>query len=168
MKAFFFLALLAPVFALPANQDCNSGKAAAVIGGGGAANATCAATKAQLEKGIQDNLNIQAQELQGVKTLQAQLGTAEFKTTQAKVLNIQQRGIEIRANNQKLAKEISSPALDGLNIVQGAQITEQDQVKGLKNQAATDTDTLNTLVQEVTDGTAQNQKNLAAAKTTNC
>ncbi|KAF5846395.1 hypothetical protein GGP41_003802 [Bipolaris sorokiniana] len=167
MKAFFFLTLLAPVFALPANQGCDIGKASTVTSGG-AANTTCAMTKAHLEKGIQHNLNIQAQELQGIQTLQAQLDTPDFNATQTKVLDIQQRGIDIRAKNQKLAKKISSPALDGLNIVEGAQVKEKDQVTGLKGQAATDKDTLDTLVQEVMDGTAQNKKNLDAAKSQKC
>ena len=39
---------------------------------------------------------------------------------------------------------------------------------GLKGQAATDKDTLDTLVQEVMDGTAQNKKNLDAAKSQKC
>ncbi|EUC31020.1 hypothetical protein COCCADRAFT_102431 [Bipolaris zeicola 26-R-13] len=168
MKAFFFLALLAPVFAMPANQGCNAGQASAVTGGAAAGNATCAMTKAHLEKGIKANLKIQAQELQGIQTLQAQLDTPDFNATQTKVLDIQTRGIEIRAKNQKLAKDISSPALDGLNIVEGAQVKEKDQVTGLKGQAAADKDTLDTLVKEVMDGTAQNKKNLDAAKSQKC
>ncbi|EUC46229.1 hypothetical protein COCMIDRAFT_93398 [Bipolaris oryzae ATCC 44560] len=167
MKAFFFLALLAPVLAMPANQGCNIGKASAVTGGA-AANSTCTMTKAHLEKGIQHNLKIQAQELQGIQTLQSQLDTPAFNTTQTAVLAIQQRGIDIRAKNQKLAKKISSPALDGLNIVEGAQVKEKDQVTGLKGQKATDKDTLDTLVKEVMDGTAQNKKNLEAARGQKC
>jgi hypothetical protein len=92
---------------------------------------------------------------------------AAFTTTQKDVLAIQQKGITIRANNQKLAKEINSPAVAGLAIVAGAQVKEMTQVQGLKD-AAADAATLMTLVQEVQDGTKQNQKNLAAAKTQKC
>lgn len=106
--------------------------------------------------------------LRSVQTLQKQLGTADFKATQAKVLDIQQKGIDIRTNNQKLAKQINSPASAGLDIVQGAQVKEKSQVQGLTGTAAADTATLNTLVQEVQDGTKQNQKNLADAKSTKC
>jgi hypothetical protein len=107
-----------------------------------------------------------------VQTLQGMLknGTAPaaaFSTTQKSVLAIQQKGITIRANNQKLAKEINSPAVAGLAIVAGAQVKEMTQVQGLKDTAA-DAATLTTLVQEVQDGTKQNQKNLAAAKTQKC
>jgi hypothetical protein len=110
--------------------------------------------------------------LRSVQTLQSMLsnGTAPaaaFSTTQKSVLAIQQKGITIRANNQKLAKEINSPAAAGLAIVAGAQVKEMTQVQGLKDTAA-DTATLKTLVQEVQDGTKQNQKNLAAAKTQKC
>ena len=88
--------------------------------------------------------------------------------TQTSVLAIQQRGVDIRANNQKLAKEINSPAADGLAIVAGAQTKEIDQVKSLKGNAAADGETIKMLVQEVMDGTMQNQKNLQAAKGQAC
>jgi hypothetical protein len=107
-----------------------------------------------------------------VQTLQsmAQNGTAQvaaFQKTQKSVLGIQQKGIEIRSNNQKLAKEINSPAADGLAIVATAQVKEMTQVMGLNNTAA-DVGTLKQLVQEVQDGTKQNEKNLAAAKSQKC
>jgi hypothetical protein len=107
-----------------------------------------------------------------VQTLQSMLknGTATaaaFSTTQKSVLAIQQKGITIRANNQKLAKEINSPAAAGLAVVAGAQVKELTQVQGL-NDTAADAATLMALVQEVQDGTKQNQKNLAAAKTQKC
>ena len=90
-----------------------------------------------------------------------------FQATQKSVLDIQQKGVTIRASNQKLAQQINSPAVDGLAIVAMAQVLEITQVKGLKGNA-TDADTLQKLVKEVRDGTAQNQKNLAAAKSQNC
>jgi hypothetical protein len=92
---------------------------------------------------------------------------AAFSTEQKSVLAIQQKGIAIRETNQKLAKEINSPAIAGLAIVAGAQVKEMTQVTGLKDTAA-DAATLTTLVQEVQDGTKQNQKNLAAAKSQKC
>lgn len=95
--------------------------------------------------------------------MKLQGGTAGFNATQASVLAIQQRGVDIHANNQKLAKEINSPAADGLPIVAGAQIKEISQVKSLKGTSG-DTATLDMLVTEVMDGTKQNQRNLAAAK----
>lgn len=79
------------------------------------------------------------------------------------MLAIQKRGVDIRANNQKLAAQINSPAADGLAIVAGAQTKEIGQVQSLKGTAA-DAPTISMLVQEVMDGTMQNQKNLAAAK----
>jgi hypothetical protein len=87
---------------------------------------------------------------------------AAFSTEQKSVLAIQQKGIAIRETNQKLAKEINSPAIAGL-----AMVKEMTQVTGLKDTAA-DAATLTTLVQEVQDGTKQNQKNLAAAKSQKC
>jgi hypothetical protein len=102
-----------------------------------------------------------------VYALKLQGGTAGFNATQGSVLAIQQRGIDIRANNQKLAKEINSPAADGLAIVAGAQTKEIDQVRSLKGTSA-DAKTLGMLVTEVMDGTKQNQKNLAAAKGQTC
>jgi hypothetical protein len=99
--------------------------------------------------------------------LNLQTGTAGFTTTQQSVLAIQQKGITIRQNNQKLAKEIKSPAADGLAIVAGAQTKEMLQVMGLKGTSA-DKDTLAMLKAEVMDGTMQNGKNLAAAKGQKC
>jgi hypothetical protein len=53
---------------------------------------------------------------------------AAFSTEQKSVLAIQQKGIAIRETNQKLAKEINSPAIAGLAIVAGAQVKEMMQV----------------------------------------
>lgn len=89
--------------------------------------------------------------------------TQDFKNIQKAVLNIQQQGIDIRANNQKLAQDVNSPAKAGLAVVAKAQVTEKDQVTGLKGSSA-DKDTLKTLVKEVQDGTKQNEKNLKAAQ----
>jgi hypothetical protein len=47
--------------------------------------------------------------------------------------------------------------------VAGAQTKEIDQVRSLKGTSG-DAETIKMLVQEVMDGTKQNQKNLAAAK----
>jgi hypothetical protein len=155
MKSFTILCLVATALAAPAKMAA-------------APTANCTQIQTQLEKGIQANLDIQAQELKGytwppfaqplyftelihsVQSLNLQTGTAEFTTTQQSVLAIQQKGITIRQNNQKLAKEIKSPAADGLAIVAGAQTKEMLQVMGLK------------------DGTAQNGKNLAAAQGQKC
>jgi hypothetical protein len=90
-----------------------------------------------------------------------------FQAQQKSVLDIQQKGINIRANNQKLAKEINSPANAGLATVANAQVLEKNQVTSLKGNAA-DAATLQKLVTEVQDGTKQNQKNLAAAKSQQC
>jgi hypothetical protein len=170
MKTFTLLCLFVSALAAPAPQ---------------ASPANCAAIQTKLEQGIQANLDIQAQELKGyvslaipsflpqlthlisVYALKLQGGTAGFNATQASVLAIQQRGVDIRANNQKLAKEINSPAADGLAIVAGAQTKEIDQVKSLKGTSG-DAATLGMLVMEVMDGTKQNQKNLEAAKGQAC
>lgn len=90
-----------------------------------------------------------------------------FVAQQKAVLDIQSKGIAIRAKNQELAKQLNSPAIDGLATVAKAQVQEKDQVSGLKGTAA-DMKTLATLVQEVEDGTKQNEKNLAAAKSQKC
>lgn len=95
------------------------------------------------------------------------LQPAMFQVTQQSVLAIQQQGIALRANNQQLASAIKSPASDGLAIVAKAQVQEMTQVQGLKGTKA-DVATLKTLVTEVQDGTKQNQKNLAAAKSQKC
>jgi hypothetical protein len=172
MKTFTLLCLFASAIAAPAPQASGT--------------TNCAAIQMKLEQGIQANLDIQAQELKGyvvslpykfsiltgaplsVYALKLQGGTAGFNATQTSVLAIQQRGVDIRANNQKLAKEINSPAADGLAIVAGAQTKEIDQVKSLKGNAAADGETIKMLVQEVMDGTMQNQKNLQAAKGQAC
>lgn len=172
MKSFAILCLIATALAAPAMQAA-------------APSANCTQVQNQLEKGIQANLDIQAQELKGytdspfpnslfstyrthsVQSLNLQNGTAKFTTTQQSVLAIQQKGITIRANNQKLAKEIKSPATDGLAIVAGAQTKEMLQVMSLKGTSA-DKDTLAMLMKEVMDGTTQNGKNLAAAKGQKC
>ncbi|KAG9192850.1 hypothetical protein G6011_11584 [Alternaria panax] len=154
MKTFAILCLFTSALAAPAPQASGT--------------ANCAAIQTKLEQGIQANLDIQAQELKGVYALKLQGGTAGFNATQTSVLAIQQRGIDIRANNQKLANEINSPAADGLAIVAGAQTKEIDQVRSLKGNAAADSATITMLVQEVMDGTKQNQKNLAAAKGQAC
>ncbi|KAF2847447.1 hypothetical protein T440DRAFT_456238 [Plenodomus tracheiphilus IPT5] len=131
-------------------------------------NSTCDPEKvAQLVGGIQANLFVQKQELAGIKNLQkleAKNGSTHFSKERQNVLVIQQLGIDIRAQNQQIATEINSPAIDGLNIVQGAQITEMRQVMGLTGDKANDQDVLGTLVKEVEDGTKQNEANLAAAQ----
>jgi hypothetical protein len=52
--------------------------------------------------------------------------------------------------------------------VAGAQTKEIDQVRSLRGNAASDEETIKMLVQEVMDGTKQNQKNLEAAKGQAC
>ncbi|KAF2705499.1 hypothetical protein K504DRAFT_493942 [Pleomassaria siparia CBS 279.74] len=162
-----FLSLLflaGAALALPAPQK-----------GGG--NATCnSVLTAQLVGGIQANLNIQAQELQGVQTL-ASLTAAnstgralpnnavsDFQLTQSNVLTIQQKGIDIRAQNQKLASELNSPAAQGLAVVAMAQVMEVMQVKSLTGSGPADAKTLQLLVTEVQGGTKQNMMNLMAAE----
>ncbi|CAE7180159.1 hypothetical protein PTNB73_03705 [Pyrenophora teres f. teres] len=165
MKSFAILALIAgSAFAAPASSGC----AAAAAGNGTLTGDSCTAARTQLVDGIQANLDIQAQELKGIECLQKEVGTAKFKAEQTSVLAIQQKGIDIRAKNQQLAKEINSPAAAGLNIVAGAQVKEMMQVMSLTGTAEADDATLKTLVQEVQDGTKQNQKNLADAKSTKC
>ncbi|KAK7183445.1 hypothetical protein PSPO01_10404 [Paraphaeosphaeria sporulosa] len=139
------------------------------------ANSTCNAVQSKqvgdLAKGIQANLDIQKQEsspFASVQFLQAMSNaksnsTQDFKNIQKAVLNIQQQGIDIRTNNQKLAQQVNSPAQMGLAIVATAQITEKDQVTSLNGSCA-DQGTLKTLVKEVQDGTKQNKKNLQAAQ----
>ncbi|KAH7092114.1 hypothetical protein FB567DRAFT_231124 [Paraphoma chrysanthemicola] len=175
MKSFVLALLVASVLGAPTQQPSCTQEAAA------APAADCAQVQGQLEKGIQANLDIQAQELKGVEALQGLLscgsaggnatGSASnsfaFQAAQKEVLNIQAQGITIRAENQKLAGEISSPAADGLAVVAQAQVLEMSQVQSLKGTAA-DEATLQKLVQEVMDGTMQNQKNLAAAKGQAC
>ncbi|CBX96181.1 hypothetical protein IAQ61_001355 [Plenodomus lingam] len=131
-------------------------------------NATCDMEKVtQLAGGIQANLFVQQQELAGIKCLQKlepNQASSQFPEERQRVLAIQQLGINIRAQNQNLAKDINSPAIDGLNVVEGAQITEMRQVMGLTGDGEKDKDVLETLVKEVEDGTKQNEANLAAAQ----
>ena len=163
MKTFAFMCLIAVALAAPAQ------KAAAAAGCTGAA---CQKAQTQLEAGIQKNLDIQAQELKGVEALQkmsknAKTPAAGFEKEKKAVLDIQQMGIAVRANNQNLAKQINSPAIAGLATVADAQIKEETQVQGLNGTSADDA-TLTQLVKEVQDGTKQNQKNLEAAKSQKC
>ncbi|KAF2682395.1 hypothetical protein K458DRAFT_307327 [Lentithecium fluviatile CBS 122367] len=142
----------------------------------GKGNGTCnAQLVAKLAGGIEQNLNIQAQELKGVQTLQKLTasnttgasikGTSNFQSQQQAVLTIQQAGIDIRAQNQKIAQEINSPAQQGLAIVAQAQVTEMTQVMGLQGGGEQDKKTLEMLAKEVQDGTKQNMMNLMAAET---
>ena len=93
--------------------------------------------------------------------------TSAFQSEKECVLDIQQQGITVRASNQKLAATINSPATAGLAKVAMAQVTEMTQVQGLTGGAG-DAATIATVVQEVVDGTKQNQANLAAAKSQSC
>ncbi|KAF9698705.1 hypothetical protein EKO04_002699 [Ascochyta lentis] len=132
---------------------------------------SCDAVKvAQLSGGIQANLDVQKDELAGIKDLQSIEATnstasaSNFAAQRLKVLAIQQQGIDIRAMNQAIAGEIKSPATDGLNTVQGAQVLEMRQVMELTGVAKSDEPIFQLLVKEVQDGTKQNQANLAAAE----
>jgi hypothetical protein len=155
------LALPAPQQGNPTNSSCN------------------AQLVAKLAGGIDSNLNIQSQELKGVMTLQklvasnttnapspgAPAGSPNnFQLQQAAVLKIQQTGIDIRAENQRIAKEINSPAQAGLDTVAQAQVLEMTQVQGLQGGGDADKATLEKLVQEVMDGTKQNMMNVLAAE----
>ncbi|KAL5115634.1 hypothetical protein ACEQ8H_006433 [Pleosporales sp. CAS-2024a] len=180
MKTFTLFALIAgaSALALPANNNNNnivqpvarpapgdngSPSPASCSKDKAATGANCSAVQQQLIAGIKANLDIQAKELAGIQALQQGGGAIGFGTQQLEVLCIQQQGIQIRQNNQQLAAQINSPAIAGLAIVENAQTLEMSQVTGL-NRTATDAATLTLLVQEVRDGTAQNQKNLAAAQ----
>ncbi|ORY00734.1 hypothetical protein BCR34DRAFT_637784 [Clohesyomyces aquaticus] len=136
--------------------------------------------QSQLAAGIQQNIDIQAKELQGVMALQflAAAPTANatggnnanacFASAQKSVLAIQAQGIKVREANQKLATELKSPSIAGLDIVSKAQVQEAAQVQSLKGDAGRDNATLEALVKEVQDGTAQNQRNLADAVKGGC
>ncbi|PSN69414.1 hypothetical protein BS50DRAFT_572558 [Corynespora cassiicola Philippines] len=152
-------------FAFPAPQQPSGG------------NSTCNAQKvAVLMGGINANLDIQAQELKGVQTLQKLAasnttlkaldgsGPSNFELTKQNVLAIQQKGIDIRAENQRLAGELNSPSQMGLAIVAMAQVTEKMQVEMLQGGGEKDMKTLETLVKEVEDGTKQNTMNLQMAQ----
>lgn len=88
----------------------------------------------------------------------------QFAQEQAAVLSIQQAGVDFRKQNQELAKKLNSPAQDGLAIVAKAQLQEISQVQALTGDPAKDDAVLKMLVQEVQDGTKQNEKNLKAAE----
>jgi len=103
-------------------------------------------------------------DLQSIEAANATASADKFAIQRLKVLAIQQQGIDIRAMNQAIADEIKSPAIAGLKTVQGAQALEMRQVMGLTGNARTDDAVYQMLVQEVQDGTKQNQANLAAAK----
>ncbi|KAH6644779.1 hypothetical protein C7974DRAFT_384264 [Boeremia exigua] len=172
MKSFAILYLVAAVLAAPAQEASKFPGSVSAAANSTTAAGSCSQTQTQLQQGIQKNLDIQAKELIGVQSLQkmSQAGTAQattFQAMQISVLDIQQKGVNIRANNQKLAQQINSPASAGLATVAMAQTLEISQVLKL-NGNATDATTLQMLVTEVQGGTQQNQKNLAAAKSQNC
>lgn len=89
---------------------------------------------------------------------------SDFQITQKNVLAIQQKGIDIRAQNQKLASSINNPSAKGLAVVAMAQTMEVEQVKTLTGSGAKDAATLKMLVTEVEGGTKQNMMNLQAAE----
>jgi hypothetical protein len=102
--------------------------------------------------------------LQSIGATNTTNSAKNFGSQRLTVLTIQQQGIDIRSMNQAIADEIKSPATDGLKTVQGAQVLEMRQVMGLTGDAKTDGPIFQMLVQEVQDGTKQNQANLAASK----
>lgn len=91
-------------------------------------------------------------------------GTSDFEIERQAVLVIQQKGIDIRAKNQQMAMSLNSPSQMGLAVVAQAQTTEMMQVKSLEGGGDSDKKTLQTLVQEVEDGTKQNEMNLQMAE----
>ena len=97
-------------------------------------------------------------------TANKQPPAADFETQRQALLKIQQMGVDARTQNQKIAAAVNSPSAAGLAKVAMAQTTEINQVKSLKGTGAADEATLKQLVQEVQDGTKQNQANLAAAQ----
>ncbi|KAF2185762.1 hypothetical protein K469DRAFT_631665 [Zopfia rhizophila CBS 207.26] len=183
MKILAILFIAGTAFAFPAPTQ-------------GTQKPNCSAQQVQqLSDGIQANLDIQKQELQGVLSLQQLVHAAnnstqnagnatstnsctpseaqaqaegEFVSEQKKVLDIQTKGIQIRAENQKIAAQLNSPAASGLAVVAMAQVLEMMQVQMLKGGGNNDVKLLNMLVKEVNDGTKQNEMNKMAAESQQC
>ncbi|CAI6337487.1 unnamed protein product [Periconia digitata] len=144
----------------------------------GASNATCNAATAekvgQLSGGIRTNVAIQDQELKSIAALQTLLlsngtntavpGASQYEAERQALLVIQQMGVEIRTQNQKIAAEVGSGASNGLKTVEFAQQSEISQVKSLQGTQQADSKTLALLVKEVVDGTNQNWVNLLVAE----
>ncbi|KAJ4990536.1 hypothetical protein SVAN01_03983 [Stagonosporopsis vannaccii] len=134
-------------------------------------NSTCDAQKyTQLVGGIEENMFIQKQELQGLQTLQA-LGTtshtqtpangtqSDFQLNQISLAATQQKAIAVRERNQQLADELSSPSAMGLAMVAQTQVAVMLDVQSLTG-AEEDKQMLGKLVDRVKSAMSQNEENL--------
>ncbi|KAF1960811.1 hypothetical protein CC80DRAFT_532385 [Byssothecium circinans] len=174
MKFFLLLSAASTALALALPQQ-QGGENRNSTSSGSTCNSATAEKVAKLAGGIQSNIAIQVQELQGIKTLQALVASntttlraasssgSDFELERQAVLQIQQTGVDLRTANQKVAAELKSPSEKGLATVSMAQTLEIQQVKSLEGSGQKDQDVLMMLVKEVMDGTMQNKKNLAAA-----
>ncbi|OSS45054.1 hypothetical protein B5807_09220 [Epicoccum nigrum] len=134
------------------------------------ANATCDAFKfTQLIGGIQENIFIQKQEMQGLQTLQS-LSTqtpapsnathSDFQLAQTALADTQKKGVTVRERNQRLADDLQSPGAKGLARVAQMQVSVMLDAKSLKGSGAGDVKMLGELVTRTTDAMALNEENI--------
>ncbi|XPS77057.1 hypothetical protein M3J09_009093 [Ascochyta lentis] len=138
-------------------------------------NSSCDARKiTQLIGGIEENMFIQKQELQGLQTLQSLSTTttspkapangtqSDFQLNQIDLAATQQKAVAVRERNQRLADDLASPSAMGLAIVAQSQATVMIDTKGLIG-GGSDAKILEGLVGRVKDAMAQNMQNLKMA-----
>ena len=97
------------------------------------------------------------------------INAAAFKQAQQDLLNIQQNGINVRNNNQKLAQQAKSPAAVGVMQFGVPQVNEMTQVMSLTGSGGSnETNLLAQLLQEVQNDIKQNQMNEQVAQSQKC
>ncbi|KAF3003704.1 hypothetical protein E8E13_009026 [Curvularia kusanoi] len=122
---------------------------------------------AQLIGGIQENMFIQKQEMQGLQTLQslstqtqANATQSNFQLTQMALADTQNKGIAVRERNQRLADDLQSPSAKGLARVAQEQVTVMLKAKSLKGNGADDLKMLTDLVTRTKDAMTMNEDNI--------
>ncbi|UPX18687.1 uncharacterized protein EKO05_0008979 [Ascochyta rabiei] len=139
-------------------------------------NSSCDVWKiTKLIGGIEENMFIQKQEMQGLQTLQY-LSTAtgsikapangtqsDFQLNQIDLAATLQKAIAVRENNQRLADDLASPSARGLAVVAQSQVAVMIDMMNLKGGGESDSKMLEGLVGRVKDAMAQNRENLKMA-----
>lgn len=126
--------------------------------------AACTADQEALADGIDSNIADQQDELSAVKAIASALGQpnmndATFKPLKDKLVGFVNKGVTIRAANQKIASKINSKAVAGLATVEKAQAAELKLATDLTGKPATDNANVKTLQKDFEGGITQNQQN---------
>ncbi|KAF2627167.1 hypothetical protein BU25DRAFT_308697, partial [Macroventuria anomochaeta] len=115
----------------------------------------------QLIGGIQENMFIQKQELQGTPLVPPANGTqSDFQLNQFSITITQLKAIAVRERNQRLADELNSPSAKGLAIVAQSQVAVMIDMNSVKGGGEGDAKLLGELVMRVRYAMAQNGENL--------